>query len=92
MACLRNFTIGVLRVVNKAINIASELRKLTSESKPLKLLELFDLAFQARDFARVQMLPHLRHCCAMERSNRRHRKEGSDQIAVKICSKYSSIQ
>jgi hypothetical protein len=41
MACLRNFTIGVLRVVNKAINIASELRKLASKPHlPLQLLGL----------------------------------------------------
>ena len=41
IACLRNFTIGVLRVVNKAINIASELRKLASKPHlPLQLLGL----------------------------------------------------
>ncbi len=41
MACLRNFTIGVLRVVNKATNIASELRKLAS--KPHLSLQLLGL-------------------------------------------------
>lgn len=41
MACLRNFTIGLLRVVNKATNIASELRQLASKPHlPLQMLGL----------------------------------------------------